>query len=69
MVRPPSPADEDERRLTRERRTLVTERVRHVNRIKGLLATQGVFGFEPLKIGVSVWRNSGNGMVSRCQRD
>ena len=48
MVRPPSPADEDERRLTRERGTLVTERTRHVNRIKGLLATQGVFGFEPL---------------------
>lgn len=48
MVRPPSPADEDERRLTRERGTLVTERTRHVNRIKGLLATQGIFGFEPL---------------------
>jgi transposase len=48
MVRPPSPAEEDERRLTRERGTLVTERVRHVNRIKGLLATQGVFGFEPI---------------------
>ena len=48
MVRPPSPADEDERRLSRERGTLVTERTRHVNRIKGLLATQGVFGFEPL---------------------
>jgi transposase len=47
MVRAPSPADEDERRLTRERGTLVTERTRHVNRIKGLLATQGVFGFEP----------------------
>jgi transposase len=49
MVRPPSPEDEDERRLTRERRTLVTERTRHVNRIKGLLATQGVSGFEPLR--------------------
>ena len=48
MVRPPSPADEDERRLTRERGTLVTERTRHVNRIKGLLATQGVFEFKPL---------------------
>ena len=48
MVRPPSPAEEDERRLTRERGTLVTERVRHVNRIKGLLATQGVFDFEPM---------------------
>jgi len=49
MVRPPSPAEEDERRLTRERATLVTERVRHVNRIKGLLATQGVLSFEPIR--------------------
>jgi transposase len=48
MVRPPSPEEEDERRLTRERETLVTERVRHVNRLKGLLATQGVFDFEPM---------------------
>src|SRR5579864_8717423 len=49
MVRPPNPADEDERRLTRERGTLVTERTRHVNRIKGLLATQGVSSFEPIR--------------------
>jgi len=28
MVRPPSPTEEDERRVTRERGTLVTERVR-----------------------------------------
>ncbi len=48
MVHPPSPTEEDERRLTRERGTLVTERVRHVNRIKGLLATQGVFDYEPI---------------------
>jgi transposase len=27
----------------------VIERTRHVNRIKGLLATQGVFGFEPMR--------------------
>jgi transposase len=47
MVRPPSPTAEDERRLTRERGTLVTERVRHVNR--RLLATQGVFDFEPIR--------------------
>jgi transposase len=50
MVRPPSPTEEDERRLTRERGTLVTERVRHVNRIKGLLATQGVSNFEPIRM-------------------
>jgi transposase len=48
MVRPPSPEEEDARRLTRERGALVTERIRHVNRIKGLLATQGVFDFEPI---------------------
>ena len=41
MVRPSSPEKEDARRLTRERGTLLTERIRHVNRIKGLLATQG----------------------------
>jgi transposase len=35
--------------LTREREALVIERTRHVNRIKGLLATQGVFGFEPMR--------------------
>jgi hypothetical protein len=27
------------------------ERVRHVNRIKGLLSAQGVFGYEPLRKG------------------
>jgi transposase len=49
MVRPPSPAEEDERRLAREREALVIERTRHVNRIKGLLATQGVLDFEPIR--------------------
>src|SRR4051795_7483464 len=34
MVRPPSPEEEDRRRLTRERANLLKERVRHVNRIK-----------------------------------
>jgi transposase len=47
MVRPPTREAEDARRLTREREALLTERIRHTNRIKGLLATQGVFGFEP----------------------
>ena len=48
MARPPTPEEEDRRRLCRERKTLVSERVRHVNRIKGLLFAQGVFGYEPL---------------------
>jgi transposase len=47
MVRPPSREAEDARRLNREREALLAERIRHANRIKGLLATQGVFGFEP----------------------
>ena len=36
MVRPPTPEAEDERRICRERAELIGERVRHVNRIKGL---------------------------------
>jgi transposase len=47
MVRPPTRETEDARRLNREREALLAERIRHANRIKGLLATQGVFGFEP----------------------
>ena len=31
---------EDNRRISREREALIKERIRHVNRIKGLLATQ-----------------------------
>src|SRR3712207_6254773 len=49
MVRAPSPEDEDRRRVCRERKTLVAERVRHVNRIKGLLFAQGISGYEPLR--------------------
>jgi transposase len=48
MVRPPTPEQEDRRRLNREREALLAERVRHVNRIKGLLFAQGIEGFEPL---------------------
>ena len=48
MVVAPSPAEEDRRRISRERRTLVKEPIEHVNRIKGLLASQGIFGCEPM---------------------
>ena len=41
MARAPTPQEEDRRRVCRERRTLVGERVKHVNRIKGLLFAQG----------------------------
>src|SRR6476469_575719 len=49
MVRAPSPEEEDRRRLCRERKTLVAERVSHVNRIKGLLFAQGISDCEPLR--------------------
>ena len=49
MVRPPTPEAEDERRICRERAELIAERVRHVNRIKGLLFSQGVRDYEPLR--------------------
>jgi transposase len=42
VVRVPSAEQEDARHLHRELRTLKKERTRQINRIKGLLATQGV---------------------------
>src|SRR5919206_1015872 len=49
VVRAPSVEEEDARRTTRERANLLKERIRHVNRIKGLLATQGVDDYQPLR--------------------
>ena len=49
MVKPPTPEEEDRRRLCRERKVLIAERVCHVNRIKGLLFCQGVSNYEPLR--------------------
>jgi len=51
MVKTPAPEEEDRRRLCRERRVLTNERVLHVNRIKGLLFSQGAAGYEPLRRG------------------
>ena len=48
MLRVPSPEEEDRRRAVRERKALLNERIKHVNRIKGLLFNQGVSGYEPL---------------------
>ncbi len=47
MVRVPTPQDEDRRRIGRERKVLVDERTLHINRIKGLLFSQGIRGYEP----------------------
>jgi transposase len=49
MVVAPSPEEEDRRRLCRERRSLIAERVTHVNRIKGLLFAQGISDYAPLR--------------------
>ena len=58
MVRAPTPEEEDQRRLCRERKTLIAERVQRVNprrmqsirpEIKGLLFSQGVSGYEPFR--------------------
>ena len=49
MVAVPCPEEEDRRRLSRERDILVDERTAHTNRIAGLLATQGIRGYRPLR--------------------
>jgi transposase len=48
MVRVPTPAQEDRRRLSRERKVLMKEKVSHVNRIMGLLFGQGISGYKPV---------------------
>jgi transposase len=48
MVRVPTPEEEDRRRLCRELKSLIGERIRHANRLKGLLfVAQGITGYEP----------------------
>lgn len=49
MARVPLPEEEDRRRITRERKALIIERIAHVNRIKGLLFSQGIANYEPLR--------------------
>ena len=47
VVRVPSIAEEDDRRLHRERDRLINERGQHINRIKGLCAVHGIYDYEP----------------------
>jgi transposase len=49
MVRAPSVEEEDRRRIGREGKVLIHERTCHINRIKGLLFTQGITGYEPMR--------------------
>jgi len=61
VVRVPDPAVEDARRRTRERERLVRERTAHRNRVRGLLATQGVTEIKP---GTRGWLDRLDGMRS-----
>lgn len=47
MVCVPTSEEEDRRRVCRELNTLTGERIRHVNRLKGLFFAQGIDGYEP----------------------
>ena len=47
MIKIPTPEEEDRRRITREPKVLIGERIGHVNRLKGLLFAQGISGYEP----------------------
>ena len=49
MVRVPTPEEEDRRRICRERKVLIADRIRHANRVKSLLFAQGVTGYQPLR--------------------
>ena len=49
MVRVPAPEEDDRRRIVRERKVLMQERIKHSNRIKGLLFSQGITGYEPIR--------------------
>jgi len=69
VVRVPSVAEEDDRRLHRERGRLINERIQHVNRIKGLLAIHGIYDYQPYAaIGCSGWNNCTPLMVGLCRR-
>jgi transposase len=49
VVRVPSVAEEDDRRLHRERDRLIAERIQHINRIKGLCAIHGIYDYQPMR--------------------
>lgn len=67
MVRVPAVDDEDRRRIGRERKALIEERKRHVNRIKdcsSALASE-VMSLR-VATGVNAWMNYGRGMAGNC---
>lgn len=59
MVRAPDPEDEDRRRICRERKVLIAERVRHVNRVKVYSSRKASAVINrSVRIAVSAWRSS-----------
>ncbi len=77
VVRVPSPEEEDRRQLHRELRSLKKEKTRTTNRIKGLLASQGIrlegrLGLDNEKLDtIRLWNDArlGEGMKSRLGRE
>lgn len=49
IVTVPAVDEEDRKRQHRERRALIDEKGRHINRIKGMLAQQGIYDYEPAR--------------------
>ena len=69
MVRAPSPEEEDRRRLTRERGTLLKERIQHTNRSRACSAARasGI----TIRFGATVsndWRRCEPATVASCRR-
>jgi transposase len=77
VVHAPSAQEEDGRQLHRELMNLKTERTRQINRIKGLLTSQGILlpkcskGFVPWLKEVRLWDGSplGSGMVEHLTHE
>ncbi len=77
VVRVPSRAEEDFKRLHRERQQVIKERTRHVNRIKALLAGQGIYGFQPRRArrltsklaGSITWLSTALATSTRCSQN
>jgi hypothetical protein len=66
IVHVPSPEEEDQRQLHRELMTLIAERTRHINCIKGLLVSQGSC-CRSRQISFADWRKCNCGMARSCR--
>jgi len=64
-VHVPSPEDEDQRQLHRDLMALKAEQTHHINRLKGLLASQGV-ALPSRRIFSPAWRRCSCGTVHPC---